>query len=115
MEGTRPSSRGSIATAFRKDKTKWLNMLHAGWPAGLMVGGILAIMMGADWSWKAKIALIYIPTLFYGVMMLGVKFPVNERVAAGIPYKAMLQEVGALGALIISWMIVWEVGRSGPS
>lgn len=100
-----------VATAFRKDKTKWLNMLHAGWPAGLMVGGVLAIMMGADWSWKAKIALIYIPTLVYGVMMLGVKFPVNERVAAGIPYKTMLQEVGAIGALIISWMIVWEVGR----
>ncbi len=100
-----------VATAFRKEKTKWLNMLHAGWPAGLMVGGILAIGMGTDWSWKAKIALIYIPTLVYGVMMLGVKFPVNERVAAGVPYRTMLQEVGAIGALIISWMIVWEVGR----
>ncbi|MDX2021711.1 MAG: MFS transporter [Deltaproteobacteria bacterium] len=100
-----------IATAFRKEKTKWLNMLHAGWPAGLMIGGILAIGMGAGVSWKFKIALILIPTLVYGVLMLGVKFPINERVAAGVPYKTMLKEVGALGTAIITWMIVWEVGR----
>ena len=100
-----------VATAFRKNKTKWLNMLHAGWPAGLMIGGIFAITMGADVSWKFKIALILIPTLLYGILMLGVKFPVNERVAAGIPYKTMLQEVGAFGMAIIAWMIVWEVGR----
>jgi MFS family permease len=100
-----------IATAFRKEKTKWLNALHAGWPAGLMVGGIMAIALGADVSWKWKIALIYIPTAAYGVMMLGLKFPVNERVAAGVPYKVMLQEVGVMGIAIIAWMIVWEVGR----
>ena len=23
-----------VATAFRKEKAKWLNILHAGWPGG---------------------------------------------------------------------------------
>ena len=41
------------ATMFNKDKTKWLNILHAGWPGGLVLGGILAIAMGtADWQMK---------------------------------------------------------------
>ena len=30
-----------VATLFSRDKTKWLNMLHAGWPAGLVVGGMI--------------------------------------------------------------------------
>ena len=38
---------------FKKDKTKWLNILHAGWPGGLVIGGILTILLGAqaaeDW------------------------------------------------------------------
>ena len=29
-----------VATMFKKDKTKWLNILHAGWPGGLVIGGI---------------------------------------------------------------------------
>ena len=28
-----------VATMFNKDKTKWLNILHAGWPGGLVLGG----------------------------------------------------------------------------
>ena len=43
-------------------------------------------------------------------MMLFRKFPVNERVQAGVSYKEMLQEVGALGALIITSLIVFQLG-----
>ena len=28
-----------VATMFHKEKTKWLNILHAGWPGGLVLGG----------------------------------------------------------------------------
>ena len=31
------------ATLFDREKTKYLNMLHAGWPGGLVVGGLVAI------------------------------------------------------------------------
>ena len=30
-----------VATMFHKEKTKWLNILHAGWPGGLVLGGIM--------------------------------------------------------------------------
>ena len=29
-----------VATMFNKEKVKWLNILHAGWPGGLVLAGI---------------------------------------------------------------------------
>ena len=100
-----------VATLFPMQKTKWLNMLHAGWPGGLVLGGIIALAMGANFSWESKVALIFLPVVCYGVLMAFCNFPVNERVAAGVSYKVMLQQVGFLGAVVVSAMIVREVGR----
>ena len=41
-----------IAREFRHDKTTWLNRLHAGWPAGFVIGGLLAMMFPADMGWR---------------------------------------------------------------
>ncbi len=100
-----------IATVFSKEKTKWLNRLHAGWPGGLVLGGVLALAMG-NMPWRAKIGLLFLPVIAYGIMMLGRKFPINERVAAGVSYKPMLQEVGIVGAAIAVGMIVRELGNT---
>src|SRR6187399_2395686 len=99
-----------VATMYSKNKTKWLNALHAGWPGGLVLGGIIALLMGADVKWEYKIALTLLPTLVYGLMLIGRKFPLNERVQAGISYKEMLQEVGAIGALMIVSLIIFQLG-----
>ena len=99
-----------VSTMFPRDKTKWLNILHAGWPGGLVLGGILALIMGSV-DWRLKVALILIPTVVYGVMLVGRQFPIQERVQAGISYKAMLQEVGILGILIVVALVVSEIGR----
>jgi MFS family permease len=100
-----------VATVFHRDKTKWLNILHAGWPGGLVLGGLITLVMGPGVDWRWKVALIFIPAVAYGLMMLRTKFPVHERVKAGISYKAMLQEAGVLGAAIITIMIIRELGR----
>jgi len=100
-----------VATLFSRDKTKWLNILHAGWPGGMVLGGIMMLLMGADMDWRFKVGLLLIPTLIYGLLMLRCTFPVHERVKAGIPYKVMLQEAGIIGAALIIWMMTREVGR----
>lgn len=100
-----------VATMFSKEKTKWLNILHAGWPGGLVLGGILAIALGVDTSWKIKVGLIFIPTIAYGIMLMGRKFPIHERVAAGITHLSMLKEVGIVGAFIVVALMTFEVGR----
>lgn len=99
-----------VATMFSKDKTKWFNTLHAGWPGGMVIGGIMALLLGPTVSWRIKIGLILIPTLIYGFMLWNKKFPVSERVKAGVTYNEMLREVGMGGAFIILWLIIFQLG-----
>jgi MFS family permease len=93
------------ATLFPRSKTHHLNILPAGWPGGLVLAGIVGILMGARFSWEWKIALVFIPTLVYGAMLLGQTFPVQERVAAGVSYSDMMREFGAAGAFILAWFL----------
>lgn len=100
------------ATLYAKSKTHHLNILHAGWPGGLVLGGVLAIAVGTtggESSWRWKVALYLIPTLAYGLMMLGQKFPVQERVAAGVSYTDMLKEFGWAGCLILSVFMAYAL------
>ena len=102
-----------VATMFKKDKTKWLNILHAGWPGGLVLGGILTILLGAKVAddWRVLIVIIAIPAIVFLVMLIKAKFPVNERVAAGATYREMLGEFGAIGAAIAAYLITKELGK----
>ena len=101
-----------VATQFSKDKARWLNILHAGWPGGMVIAGLIALAMGDGVGWKLKIMLLAIPALAYFLILLFQKFPINERVAAGVSYRDMLREVGALGAFIITWLVAVELSRS---
>ena len=47
-----------VATIFRKDKVKWLNILHAGWPAGLVLGGLCTIALASNADWRITLGLI---------------------------------------------------------
>ncbi len=93
------------ATLYPRSKTHYLNILHAGWPGGLVAMGVVTILMGTSVTWEWKIALVFIPTLLYGVLLLGQRFPVQERVAAGVSYADMMREFGAAGAFIIAWFL----------
>lgn len=101
----------AIASAGRDDKTRWLNRLHAGWPGGLALGGLLALILGASVDWRIRIALILLPTLAYGALLVRQAFPVSERVSAGTPWREMLRVVGILGALLFVSLMVTELGR----
>jgi MFS family permease len=100
-----------IAREFRHDKTTWLNRLHAGWPAGFVLGGLLAMMFPADMGWRYQMGLILIPVITYIVMLLPRTFPPSERVAAGVTYREMLAEAGAISALVVSFMMISELAR----
>ena len=103
-----------VATVFNKEKSKWLNILHAGWPAGLALGALFCALfpdttLGFDAVWKFRFALCFIPVVIYALLILPCKFPVNERVAAGVSYRDMLKEVGAVGFFMITALIVAAV------
>ena len=97
-----------IATVYSKEKTKWLNILHAGWPGGLVLAGLIVITMG-DAPWYLKVGMIVVPTLIYGIMLAPVKFPISERVASGVTYREMLQEFGILSALVVGVLVTLQL------
>jgi MFS family permease len=100
-----------IAREFRHDKTTWLNRLHAGWPAGFVIGGLLAMMFPADMGWRYQMGLILIPVVTYVVMLLPRAFPPSERVAAGVTYREMLAEAGFISAFVVAFMMISELSR----
>jgi len=78
-----------VATLFPKEKTHYLNILHAGWPGGMIVGGLISIAFHDMVSWEVLMSFFLIPVLIYAYMMRNQKFPVSEAKAAGISYKVM--------------------------
>jgi DHA2 family metal-tetracycline-proton antiporter-like MFS transporter len=97
-----------VATAFSKQKAKWINILHAGWPAGLALGALATIVLGES-SWQLKYGMCLIPVVLYTVLILPLRFPVQERVAAGVSYREMLRQVGAVGFFIIGGLLVMGI------
>lgn len=100
-----------IATLYNDDKPRWLNRLHAAWPLGLMLGGTLAIALDGLVDWRIKTAMMAVPVLVYALALLRQKFPVSERVAAGISYREMLAEAGYISAFVILSLMCLEIGR----
>jgi MFS family permease len=110
-----------VATIYKDNKTHWLNILHAGWPGGLVLGSLLAIGMAALdrngviphslhlWQWKMTILIV--PIVLYGIMLAGQRFPVQERVEAGVSYREMLAEMGWGGAYIVSFLIIMGISQ----
>ncbi|MGD9417698.1 MAG: MFS transporter [Verrucomicrobiota bacterium JB025] len=103
-----------VATVFRDNKTKWLNALHAGWPAGLIVGGLCTIALAdvaANGDWRIVLGLIMVPAVVYLIMLTPQTFPRNEREEAGVSYMEMLREFGAFGALVGFGLVIAQVGQ----
>jgi MFS family permease len=93
------------ASLFPRNKTHWLNILHAGWPAGLVLGALVGLAINQipvvkDY-WQVKWAIVLLPMLMYGGMMFGRKFPHSEAKASGVTMSQMLKEVGLLGASVV--------------
>jgi MFS family permease len=101
-----------VATLFPAKRTHYLNILHAGWPGGLIVGGLLSIAFTGEsifgWKplakalpWQYQISFFLVPVALYGLMMLGQRFPKSEASQQGVSYRNMLRELGMLGGAII--------------
>ncbi len=94
-----------ITALYPTKKTEKMNILHAWWPAGIVIGGLLALALdGADIGWKTKISLLFIPSVLIIIMAARMTFPMTERAAAGISWADMMKEVYRSPSFLI-WIV----------
>lgn len=84
-----------VATCFPNNRTHYLNILHAGWPAGLVLGSLANFFMDGNVRWEVQWSLFLLPVLGYGLMCLGQHFPKSEASTKGVSYGSMLSEFAA--------------------
>lgn len=104
------------ATLYPKAKTHYLNILHAGWPAGLIFGGVLSYLLAERDGhivvrWEIQWLAFVLPVIVYGAMMFRQRFPVSETKAAGVTFAATLREFAqpVLLALVLLHALVGYV------
>jgi MFS family permease len=91
---------------YPQEKTRRMNVLHAWWPGGMIVGGLIAYGMTrlmdldapgippavATWGWQVKLITVLAPAIGFALLIRGQQFPATERVAAGVPAREMFRE-----------------------
>jgi MFS family permease len=106
-----------VATLFPHNRTHYLNILHASWPAGMILGSLAGLLLDdkMQLNWKLQLSLYLIPTVAYGVMFMGQKFPKSEAAAKGSSFVEMFKSVGILGALVACYLIALFFGDIAKS
>ncbi len=101
-----------VATLYPKQRTHYLNMVHAAWPAGMILG------VAAGWllddkmqlNWKLQLSLYLVPTVIYGLMFLGQKYPKSEAAEKGASFVEMFKSVGILGSVVACYLLALFFG-----
>lgn len=96
-----------VATLFPHNRTHYLNILHASWPAGLVLGSFLALLLGQNmhWGWKAQLGLFIIPVVGYGLLFLGQRMPRSEAAEKGLTFAEMFKDIGIAGAVVACFLL----------
>jgi MFS family permease len=96
------------ATLFPRNRTHWLNILHAGWPGGLVLGALVGLVMNmipGGVGWTVRWGIVFAPILLYGLMMLGRSFPTSETKEHGVSTRAMMGQLGMLGTAVAVFLV----------
>ena len=72
-----------IADMYTHNRTTMLNKFHVWFPGGIVIGALVSkFMTDFDMGWPLQIAVMLIPTLMYGALFFGQKFPKNENIVS---------------------------------
>ena len=101
-----------VATLFPTNRTHYLNILHASWPLGLVLGSLLSWILGDAMHihWKIQLGLFMVPTVVYGIMFFGQAMPKSEASAKGLSMGDMFKDVGILGGLVACFLLAMFFG-----
>ena len=109
-----------IANLYSDNKTTMLNKFHVWFPGGIVVGSLAAIavkkLFGSGGStWQLEIAVMLMPTLIYGWMILKTKFPeiqndTSAETNTKLNIRAMISPLFLFMCLIMTITATTELG-----
>jgi MFS family permease len=104
-----------VATMYKDKKSKMLNNLHAWWPGGLIIGGLLCVLMGKDIGWQIKLGMLAIPATIALIMAFGSTYPQTERVQSNISTGEMIGQVfRPMFLILLAMMFLTASTELGP-
>jgi MFS family permease len=107
------ASNPMVASLYPQEKTDRLNKLHAWWPAGIVVGGLLGVAITATGlPWELNMFVLMLPALVLAWMVARSTFPVTERVAAGVSYGDMFVELLRRPLFWVFWVCMFLTAAS---
>jgi MFS family permease len=99
-----------VTTLYPDNKTTKLNHFHLWFPGGIVIGTLISYYFSKfGISWQVQVGTMLIPTIIYGFLFLKLKFPVTERVAAGVSTGEMYK---SLGNPLFIFMIICMFGTA---
>ncbi|PTQ11829.1 MFS transporter [Sphingomonas oleivorans] len=81
------------ARLYPEDTTHRLNVLHAWYPGGLIVGGLSGVFLASMLPWQAIMALVFLPALGVVAIAATTHFPARPALARDGRTKDMMLEV----------------------
>jgi fucose permease len=109
-----------VAALYPEAKTTHLNWFHAFFPIGIVAGGLAGFVLanygGRFGYWPYQLAVIYLPILLYGYMVLPQRFPKTENAEVGIPVAEMFRYTltSPLFLLLLAMMAITTSIELGP-
>jgi MFS family permease len=109
--GTVEAACNPLVTALYPDnKTTKLNHFHLWFPGGIVIGTLIVYFFDkAGIGWQVQMAMMILPAIVYGLIFMGQKFPVTERVASGVSTREMYQ---SLANPLFIFMIICMFGTA---
>ena len=83
-----------VTSLYPENKTTKLNHFHLWFPGGIVIGTLISFYFTKiEIGWQIQVATMLIPTIIYGILFFKLKFPVTERVAAGVSTTEMYKSL----------------------
>ena len=81
------------AQLYPEDKTHRLNVLHAWWPGGIIVGGLIGFFLSEALPWQGIMGLVMVPAVLVIIIAASTTFPPPLADETGVGFKDMIAEI----------------------
>ncbi len=106
------ASNPMVTALYPNEKTRRLNILHAWWPGGIALGGLLGVALAHfGLPWQSNLVLLMVPSVALTCLALTTTFPVTERVTLGVTYGDMFRELRRQPIFLV-WLLAMMLTTS---